>query len=98
LQVNKKLVEEALARQENLTIFIICGSLSQILTIDGRNFLELTKRTKIYPDGNIKFNVLVTKRKADFRIRFTELGLIEANKYVNAFENCPLTDKIASVV
>lgn len=98
LQVNKKLVQEALVNQEHLTIFIICGSLSQILTIDGKDFLELTRRTKIYPDGNIKFNVLVTKRKADFRIRFTELGIVEANKYVNAFEKCSLTDKIASVV
>lgn len=98
LQVNKKLVQEVLGRQENLTIFIICGSFSQILTIDGKDFLELTKRTKVYPDGNIKFNVLVTKRKADFRIRFTELGIVEANKYVNAFEKCPLPDKIASVI
>lgn len=98
LQVNKRLVQESLAKQENLTLFIICGSLSQILTIDGKDFLKLTKRTKVYPDGNIKFNVLVTKRKADFRIRFTELGIVEANKYINAFEKCSLTDKIASVV
>lgn len=98
LQVNKKLVQYALARQENLTIFIICGSLSQILTIDGKVFLELTKETKVYPDGNIKFNVLVTRRKADFRIRFTKLGIIEANKYLNAFENCRLTDRISNIV
>jgi len=98
LQVNKKLVQGVLAKQENLTIFIICGTLSQILTIDGKDFLELTKRTKVYPDGNIKFNVLVTKRKTDFRMRFTELGIVEANKYVNAFEKCSLTDKIASVI
>lgn len=98
LQVNKKLVQESLAKQENLTIFIICGSLSQILAIDGKDFLALTQKTKVYPDGNIKFNVLVTKRKADFRIRFTELGVIEANKYINAFEKCSLTNKIASVV
>lgn len=98
LQVNRKLVQEALAKRENLTIFIICGSLSQILTVDGKDFLELTEKTKVYPDGNTKFNVLVTKRKADFRIRFTELGIIEANKYLNAFDKCPLTDKVASVV
>ena len=98
LQVNKRLVQESIAKEENLTIFIICGSLSQILTIDGKDFLELTKRSKMYRDGNIKFNVLVTKRKADFRIRFTELGIIEANKYINAFEKCSLTDKVASVV
>lgn len=98
LQVNKKLVQGVLAKQEYLTIFIICGSLSQILTIDGKDFLELSKRTKIYSDGNIKFNVLVTKRKADFRIRFTELGIVEANKYINAFEKCPLSDKIANVI
>ncbi|HCJ67212.1 MAG TPA: hypothetical protein DHV62_07815, partial [Elusimicrobia bacterium] len=98
LQVNKKLVQESLAKQQNLTIFIICGSLSQILTIDGKDFLQLTKKTKVYPDGNIKFNVLVTKRKSDFRIRFTELGIIEANKYVNAFDKCSLTEKVASVV
>lgn len=35
LQVNKRLVQESLAKREKLTIFIICGSLSQILTIDG---------------------------------------------------------------
>lgn len=98
LQVNKKLVQESLARQEKLTIFIVCGTLSQILVIDGKDFLELTKRTKVYPDGNIKFNVLVTKRKADFRIRFTELGIIEANKYLNAFDKCLLTEKVVSVV
>jgi len=98
LQVNKRLVQESLARQEKLTIFIICGSLSQILTIDGNDFLELTRRTKIYPDGNIKFNVLVTKRKADFRIRFTKLGIVEANKYINAFDKCSLTEKVANVV
>ncbi|MCK4427760.1 MAG: hypothetical protein KAW16_04685 [candidate division Zixibacteria bacterium] len=98
LQVNKRLVQESIAKEENLTIFVICGSLSQILTIDGKAFLELTKRSKVYRDGNIKFNVLVTKRKADFRIRFTELGIIEANKYINAFDKCSLTDKVASVV
>jgi len=98
LQVNKRLVQESLAKQENLTIFIICGSLSQILTIDGKDFLELTARTRVYSDGNIKFNVLVTKRKTDFRIRFTELGIVEANKYVNAFNKCSLTDKVASVI
>jgi len=98
LQVNKRLVQESLAKQESLTIFIICGSLSQILTIDGKDFLELTRKTKVYPDRNIKFNVLVSKRKVDFRIRFTELGIIEANKYVNAFDKCSLTDKVASVI
>src|SRR3990170_3784147 len=98
LQVNKRLVRESLARQEKLTIFVICGSLSQILAIDGKDFLELTERTKVYPDGNIKFNVLVTKRKADFRIRFTEIGIVEANKYVNAFDKCSLTEKVANVV
>jgi hypothetical protein len=98
LQVNKRLVQESLAKQENLTIFIICGSLSQILTIDGKDFLELTERTRVYADGNVKFNVLVTKRKTDFRIRFTELGIVEANKYVNAFDRCSLTGKVLSVV
>jgi len=98
LQVNKRLVHESLTKQENLTIFIICGSLSQIIVIDGKDFLELTRRTKVYPDGNIKFNVLVTKRKADFRIRFTELGFVEANKYINAFDKCLLTEKVTSVV
>jgi len=98
LQVNKRLVQESLAKQENLTIFIICGSLSQILTIDGKDFLELTSRTRVYSDGNIKFNVLVTKRKTDFHIRFTELGIVEANKYVNAFNKCSLTGKVASVI
>jgi hypothetical protein len=98
LQVNKKLVQESLTKQENLAIFIICGSLSQILAIDGKDFLELTQKTKVYPDGNIKFNVIVTKRKADFHIRFTKLGVIEVNKYVNAFERCSLSDKIASVI
>jgi hypothetical protein len=98
LQVNKKLVQEVLAKKENLTVFIICGTLSQILTIDGKDFLELTQKAKLYPDGNIKFNVLVTKKKTDFSIRFTELGIVEANKYVNAFEKCSLSDKIASVI
>lgn len=98
LQVNKRLVQELLAKQESLTIFIICGSLSQILTIDGKDFLELTRNAKVYSDGNVKFNVLVTKRKADFRIRFTKLGIIEANKYVNAFDNCSLTDKVTNVI
>jgi hypothetical protein len=98
LQVNKRLVEESLAKQEDLTIFIICGSLSQILAIDGKDFLQLTQKAKIYPDGNIKFNVFVTKRRADFRMRFTDLGVIEANKYVNAFAMCSLTEKTVNVV
>jgi len=98
LQVNKRLIQSSIEKQENLTIFIICGSLSQILTIDGKVFLELTKKTKVYSDGNIKFNVLVTKRKTDFQMRFTELGFIDANKYVNAFDKCSLTDKVSSIV
>lgn len=98
LQVNKRLLQESLVKQEKLTIFIICGSLSRILTIGGKDFLRLTERAKVYPDGNIKFNVLVTKRKADFRIRFTELGIIEANRYVNAFDKCSLTDKVAGII
>lgn len=98
LQVNKKLVIDSLSKYKNLTIFIICGSLSQILTVDAKEFLRITEKTRVYSDGNIKFNVFVTKRKADFQIRFPELGIVEFNKYVNAFERCPLTDRVASVL
>lgn len=98
LQVNEKLVKDVLSDKQNITIFIICGSLRQILVIDGKEFLELTKNTKIYTDGNIKFNVLVTKRKTDFNIRFTEIGVFDVNKYVNAFNDCSLTEKVLKVV
>ena len=97
LQVNKKLIQESLEKRGSLTIFIICGSLSQILAIDGKQFLKLTQKARVYSDGNIKFNVLVTKRKTDFRIRFTGLGIVEANIYVNAFDKCSLTGKLVSV-
>lgn len=98
LQVNKKLVLDALSRYENLTIFVICGSLSQILTINAKTFLKLSEKTKVYSDGNIKFNVLVTKRKADFQIRFTKLGIVDMNRYVNAFDKCQLTDKVTNIL
>ena len=95
--MNKKLIQESLEKRGSLTIFIICGSLSQILAIDGKQFLKLTQKARVYSDGNIKFNVLVTKRKTDFRIRFTGLGIVEANIYVNAFDKCSLTGKLVSV-
>jgi len=98
LQVNKNLVLNGLPKYEKLTIFIMCGSFFQIITIDAKDFLKLTEKTKVYSDGNIKFNVLITKRKADFQIRFTELGIVDINKYVNAFDRCPLTDRLKNIL
>ena len=57
LQVNKNLVMDALSKYGNLTILIICGMLSQIISIDGKDFLKLTEKAKVYRDGNIKFTV-----------------------------------------
>lgn len=98
LQVNKNLVINVLSKYGNLTILIICGSLSQILSIDAKEFLKLTQGAKVYRDGNIKFNVLVTKKKADFQIRFPEIGIIDMNKYVNAFDKCLLSSKMREIL
>jgi hypothetical protein len=98
LQVNKGLVSDTLSKYGNLTILVICGSLSQILVIDGKDFLELTSGSKEYSDKNVKFNVFITKRKADFQIRLTDLGFLDVNKYVNAFDKCSLTDKVSNIL
>ena len=98
LQVNKGLVSDALSKYGNLTILIICGSMSQILAIDGKDFLELTHGSKEYPDKNIKFNVFVTKRKAVFQMRLTGLDLLDVNKYANAFDKCSLTDEVSNIL
>jgi len=98
LQVNKNLVMDTLSKYDNLTILIICGTLSQILVIDAKEFLKLTQKAKVYRDGNIKFNVLVTKKRADFQIRITGLGIIDINRYVNAFDKCILTNKVREIL